>query len=51
MAFIFRWLMRAAGALVVLCVLAVVLVYYLASRSLPDYDATVEVAGLRDQVE
>ncbi|NRB03443.1 MAG: penicillin acylase family protein [Rhodobacteraceae bacterium] len=31
--------------------LAVVLVYYLASRSLPDYDATVEVAGLRDQVE
>ncbi|MBU2982385.1 penicillin acylase family protein [Lentibacter algarum] len=42
----FRWLFRLATLLVVLGVLAVLVVYFLASRSLPDYDKTLEVSGL-----
>ena len=37
--------------LVVLSVLAVMVVYYLASRSLPDYSADFEMAGLQAPVE
>lgn len=51
MALVFRWLMRVAGGLVVLAVLAVIVVWYLASRSLPDYDKTLDVAGLDTRVE
>lgn len=51
MALIFRWLIRLAAALVVLSVLAVSLIYWLASRSLPDYADTVAVRGLTAQVE
>ena len=43
---VFRWLMRIAGGMVLLIVLAVVGVYYLASRSLPEYDKTRAVEGL-----
>ncbi|MDX2485398.1 MAG: penicillin acylase family protein [Pseudodonghicola sp.] len=48
---VFRWLMRIAAGLVVLVVLAVALVYFLASQSLPDYDQTEQVAGISAPVE
>ncbi|WP_158967991.1 penicillin acylase family protein [Chachezhania sediminis] len=48
---IFRWLLRIATGLIVLALLSVFLVYYFASRSLPDYDKTLEVAGLTAPVE
>ncbi|MDD9721684.1 penicillin acylase family protein [Sulfitobacter sp. PR48] len=48
---VFRWLVRITAALIVLSVVVVSLVYWLASRSLPDYNDTVEVAGLRAPVE
>lgn len=51
MAIVFRWLLRLAAGLVVLIVAAVLMVYYLAAQSLPDYDRTVEVAGLEAPVE
>ena len=51
MADIFRWLLRIASGLIVLAVLAVVMIYYLASRSLPDYDAILGVPYLTAPVE
>ncbi len=51
MRLLFRWLLRATVALVVLVVVAISLVYYLASRSLPDYDQTLVVEGLGSPVE
>ena len=51
MGLIFRWLLRIAASLVVLVVLAIGLVYFLASQSLPDYDQTEEVTGLSAPVE
>ena len=48
---VFRWLVRIAAGLIVLSVLAVVLVYYFASRSLPDYDATIRMDGISAPVE
>jgi penicillin amidase len=51
MALIFRWLIRFAATLVVLCVLSIGLVYWLASRSLPEYTDVVQVRGLNAPVE
>jgi len=51
MRLVFRWLLRLASALIVLTVLVVIVVYYLASRSLPDYDKTLPVAGIGGPVE
>ncbi|WP_298835955.1 penicillin acylase family protein [uncultured Roseobacter sp.] len=51
MGLIFKWLMRIAGAMIALVVLGICLVYYLASRSLPDYDAVIEVPYLNAPVE
>ena len=51
MALIFRWLVRLASALIFLTVAAIALAYYFASRSLPDYDGTREVAGITAPVE
>jgi len=48
---VFRWLLRIAAGLVVLVVLAIGLIYFLASQSLPDYDQTERVAGLTAPVE
>ncbi len=48
---IFRWLLRIAGGLIVLVLIAAVGVYYFLSRSLPDYNRTVTVAGLEAPVE
>ncbi|MCV2881072.1 penicillin acylase family protein [Actibacterium sp. XHP0104] len=51
MPILFRWMIRLTGGLVLL-VLAVVLGgYYLASRSLPEYDRLTEVEGLGGAVE
>ncbi len=51
MALIFRWLMRIALVGFALGVLGVVIVYYLASRSLPDYDGEFSLAGISADVE
>ncbi|MEM6939240.1 MAG: penicillin acylase family protein [Pseudomonadota bacterium] len=51
MALIFRWLVRLAATLVMLSVLSFGTVYWLASRSLPDYSDTVKVRGLSAPVE
>ncbi len=51
MASLFRWLLRLAAGLVVLVLLAIGLIYYLASQSLPDYSKTLGVAGVTAPVE
>ncbi|WP_146345402.1 penicillin acylase family protein [Phaeobacter marinintestinus] len=51
MGLVFRWLLRITAGLVALVVLCVVLAYYLASQSLPDYDNTLGVQGLTAPVE
>ena len=51
MTVILKWLLRAAGGLVALVLLAALIGYVLLSRSLPDYDKRLEVAGLSAPVE
>ncbi|GGX62332.1 penicillin acylase [Tateyamaria omphalii] len=51
MAVVFQWLVRLTAALIVLAVLGVGMVYYLASRSLPNYDARVRVPAISAPVE
>ena len=51
MAFAFRWLFRSFLALGVLVLLALMLVYYFATRSLPDYNQDHVVNGLNGPVE
>lgn len=51
MAVVFRWLMRLASFAVFAVFLAVLLVYYLASRSLPDYDKELPVDGITADIE
>ena len=51
MASVFQWLVRIAAGLVTLSVIAIGLIYWFASRSLPDYDARVAVAGIAAEVE
>jgi penicillin G amidase len=51
MALVFRWLVRLTAALIAIAVLGVGMIYYLASRSLPNYDATVRVAAISAPVE
>lgn len=51
MAFLFRWLMRAVILLGALAGLAGILVYYLASQSLPDYDRTFLIEGPEAEIE
>ena len=48
---LFKWLVRLVGALLLLTGLTVGLIYYLASRSLPDYDKTLATPGLSAPVE
>lgn len=48
---LFRWLLRLTVGLIVLLVVAVVLAWYFAVRSLPDYDATLSVTGISAPVE
>ncbi len=51
MAMLFRWLIRLASALIFLTVAVFALAYYFASRSLPDYEGTIQVAGITAPVE
>jgi penicillin amidase len=51
MATTFRWLLRLFLGLAVLILLAGLVVYYVAARSLPDYDETRQVAGLKAPLE
>ena len=51
MSFVFRWLIRLASALIVFAVAVFTLAYYFASRSLPDYEDTLDVAGISASVE
>ncbi|MEM1076839.1 MAG: penicillin acylase family protein, partial [Pseudomonadota bacterium] len=51
MGLVFTWLLRLASALIVLAVIAVAMVYYLAARSLPDYDQVLGVPYLDAPVE
>ncbi len=51
MAVLFRWLVRLTAFLIAFCVVVICLVYWLASRSLPDYTDTVEVSHLTAPVE
>ena len=51
MAQIFRWLIRLTSAMLVIGVVVIALAYWLASRSLPDYNAEVEVPNLERPVE
>jgi penicillin amidase len=51
MALVFRWLVRLASALIFLGVAVFALAYYFASRSLPEYEGTLQVAGISAPVE
>ena len=51
MAGLFRWLVRITGGLILLGVAAVLVLYFLLSRSLPDYDKTLSVTGISAPVE
>ncbi|WP_297774144.1 penicillin acylase family protein [uncultured Roseovarius sp.] len=46
-----KWLLRLAGGVVLLTLLVVFAVYFLLSRSLPDYDKQLDVSGLAAPVE
>lgn len=50
MARVFKWLMRITGGVLVLALIAGIVIYILLSRSLPDYDKTLQVDGISDQV-
>ena len=51
MAQVFKWLLRIAGGMVLLAVIGVFGLYFLLSRSLPDYDKTISVTGITAPVE
>lgn len=51
MSIVFRWLLRFAAGLIGFVVVMVVLIYYLAGQSLPDYDRTVRVVGPSAPIE
>ncbi|TCP41013.1 penicillin acylase family protein [Rhodovulum marinum] len=51
MAGLFRWLLRLFTAAIILAALAGTTAYYLAARSLPDYDDTLAIAGLEAPIE
>ncbi len=51
MARLFRWLLRLTAGVILLAVLAVALIYYLASQSLPDYEKEITLPGLSAPIE
>ncbi|MDB4197361.1 penicillin acylase family protein [Ascidiaceihabitans sp.] len=51
MAHVFQWLVRLAATLIGLAFFSAFMAYYLASRSLPDYDATLGLAGPNAPIE
>ena len=48
---VFVWLLRLIISLAVMFFIILCFMYYLLSRSLPDYDATTEVRGLTTEIE
>lgn len=48
---VFRWMLRLFTALVALTLLALVILYYFLSRSLPDYSESFEIDGITAPVE
>ena len=48
---VLKWLFRIAAAMVVLATLAMASIYFLLSRSLPDYDKRLTVEGISAPVE
>ncbi|GGD34093.1 penicillin acylase family protein [Sinisalibacter lacisalsi] len=51
MAALFRWTVRVVAAVLILAGVALAFVYYLAARSLPEYDATRPARGISAPVE
>lgn len=51
MGLLFRWLLRLATGIVALAVLAVLVAYYLAAGSLPQYDKRLVVSGTSADIE
>ena len=51
MARLFRWLFRIVTGLIGLAILSAVLLYWFASRSIPEYDDTLSVTGLAAELE
>jgi len=51
MAQVFRWLVRITGGLILLGLMAVMGIYFLLSRSLPDYQKDLAVTGISAPVE
>ena len=51
MASVFQWLLRLTAGAIIAIVAVGCFVYYLAARSLPDYTATLEVAGISAPIE
>ncbi|RME14673.1 MAG: penicillin acylase family protein [Alphaproteobacteria bacterium] len=48
---VFRWSVRIVSAMLILTLLGIAAVWFLATRSLPDYDATERVRGIGAPVE
>lgn len=51
MAQVFKWLVRIAGGMILLGLVALLGVYFLLSRSLPDYSKDLDVIGILEPVE
>ncbi|WP_282091706.1 penicillin acylase family protein [Epibacterium ulvae] len=51
MARLFRWLLRLTSGLILLCILAIVSIYFFASQSLPDYDKDIALPGVSAPLE
>ncbi|WP_270730462.1 penicillin acylase family protein [Shimia sp. Alg240-R146] len=51
MTLLFQWLLRIASALVILSVCAVIMAYYLASRSLPTYNKLLQTSAVSAPIE
>ncbi|MEP5374405.1 MAG: penicillin acylase family protein, partial [Hyphomicrobiales bacterium] len=51
MASVFRWLLRIVSGLLFLTLATILVVYYLGSRSLVDYDANYRLQGIDNKIE
>ncbi len=51
MARVFNWLVAITGGMIVLVLIAVMAIYFLVSRSLPEYDKRLQVNGVSSAVE
>ena len=51
MAGVLKWMIRGVAAILSLALVAVIIFYMLLSRSVPEYDKTLEVSGLLTPIE